>query len=182
MLKSHDPLTQLVRDHSLNHWNDLVGFVRRLPYGRNANRSDFSLVMKELKGTCSSKHAFLKKIADLNHIDNVKLVIGLYKMNNVNTPKIETTIAEVGLPYIPEAHCYLVINKERIDITSEQSDFEKLALDILDEMEIEPEQVDTFKVEFHKNYLKKWIAENAIPHKFDEVWKVRERCIEKLGG
>ena len=41
-------------------FEELIVKVKNLPYGRNANRYDFSLVLSENKGTCSSKHAFLK--------------------------------------------------------------------------------------------------------------------------
>ena len=71
-LKSEDPLTNLVRLHSISTWSDLIEFTKNLPYGRNQNREDFSLLLKEGKGTCSSKHSFLKKIAELNNIGNVK--------------------------------------------------------------------------------------------------------------
>jgi hypothetical protein len=136
--------------------------------------------LREGKGTCSSKHSFLKKVADVNQIENVKLILGMYKMNHVNTPGIQSTISENGLAYIPEAHCYLKLNNRRFDITTENANIENLIPDILLEIEIEPEQVSTFKVEFHKNYLKKWLAENSIDLSCDKLWKIREKCIQKL--
>jgi len=59
-----------------------------LPYGRTANRTDLSLVISEQKGTCSSKHALLKEVADLNGIKGIDLIIGIYKMSEANTPGI----------------------------------------------------------------------------------------------
>lgn len=177
---SQDNLTALVKEKRIENWSDLIDFTQNLPYGRNQNREDFSLVIKEDKGTCSSKHSFLKKIADLNNIDNVKLILGMYRMNNLNTPKIGNTILESGLEFIPEAHCYLKLNNQRIDITNINSDIENLSKDILEEIEIEPEQVNTFKVDFHKEYLQNWITETEIKLKFEEVWEIREKCIKKL--
>ncbi|WP_375562601.1 hypothetical protein ACE193_08655 [Bernardetia sp. OM2101] len=144
--------------------------------------------MREQKGTCSSKHAFLKKIADLNKIANIKLYIGIYKMNKSNTPKIGNILSEnefdYKLDYIPEAHCYLKINGIEQDFTNSSSDFEKLRNDILEEIEIESHQVNEFKVKYHQNFLIKWIArENKILENvvnFDAVWKVREKCITNL--
>lgn len=109
---SEDNLTILVKEKGIENWSDLVDFTQNLQYGRNENREDFSLVIKENKGTCSSKHSFLKKIADLNNIDNVKLILGMYRMNNLNTPEIGDTILESGLEFIPEAHCYLKLNNQ----------------------------------------------------------------------
>lgn len=177
---STDNLTTLVKDKGIKNWSELIEFTQKLPYGRNQNREDFSLVIKENKGTCSSKHSFLKKIADLNNFDNVNLFLGMYRMNNLNTPKIGDTILKSGLEYIPEAHCYLKLNNKRIDITNSNADIENLICDIIQEIEIEPEQVNTFKVDYHKKYIQNWINENGIKMDFEKVWKIREQCIKKL--
>lgn len=59
-LESKDNLTLLVREKGVEYWEELQIYIRGLTYGRNTNREDFGLVMKEMIGTCSSKHAFLK--------------------------------------------------------------------------------------------------------------------------
>ncbi len=177
---SSDSLTALIKDKAIINWSELIDFTRNLPYGRNSNREDFSLVIKENKGTCSSKHSFLKKVADLNKFDNVKLILGMYRMNNLNTPKIGNTILESGLEYIPEAHCYLKLNNQRIDITNSNSDIGNLIGNIIEEIEIEPEQVNIFKVDYHKKYLQNWLSESKINMDFDKIWETREQCIKKL--
>ncbi|MEP0264654.1 hypothetical protein [Dokdonia sp.] len=179
-LHSNDILTQHVKKHDVNSWEELVSFIRALPYGRNTNRTDLSLVIKEKKGTCSSKHAFLKKIADLNNIPSVKLILGMYKMSEANTPKIGAELTTHHLDYIPEAHCYLKINNKRVDITSSTSQFSNIEQDILQEREITPEQVAHFKVDYHKDYIKKWIIDQDTKFTFDALWKIRETCIKNL--
>lgn len=179
-LESKDNLTNLLKEKSIKSWSELISFTRNLPYGRNKNRHDFSLIIKEEKGTCSSKHSFLKKVADLNRIKNVKLVLGMYKMNHINTPKIKDTILESSLEYIPEAHCYLKLNNKRFDLTTADSNFKNIASDILEEIEIEPEQVNEFKVEYHRNYIQKWMKETCPEMCFDKIWEIRENCIKKL--
>lgn len=159
---------------------DLIEKVKQIPYGRNANRSDFSLVITENKGTCSSKHAFLKDYADKNKISNVKLYIGIFKMNEVNTSKIYPLLSENKISFIPEAQCYLKINEIPVDVTTSESFFQKIENDILEEIEIKPYQVSEFKVDYHKDFLKKWIVETKQIKTFDEIWSVREKCIEKL--
>jgi hypothetical protein len=177
---SKDNLTTLVKDKGIQNWSELIDYTQKLPYGRNQNREDFSLVIKENKGTCSSKHSFLKKIADLNNFDNVKLILGMYRMNHLNTPKIGDALLKYGLEYIPEAHCYLKLNNQRIDITNPFSDIDNLICNIIEEIEIEPEQVNTFKVDYHKKFIHNWIKENEIKMHFEEIWQIRERCIKKL--
>jgi len=179
-LNSNDSLTSLIYSLGILNWEDLVSFTKKLPYGRNSNRTDFSLVISERKGSCSSKHAFLKKVADVNNLQNIKLILGIYKMNAVNTPKIGTVLSENNINFIPEAHCYLKINNNRIDITTENSNFKELAKDILEEIEIIPEQVATFKVSYHQQYLKKWMKDNNASYSFEKLWSIREECIYNL--
>ncbi|MDA3614914.1 VOC family protein [Polluticaenibacter yanchengensis] len=181
-LDANDPLTILVKERDIQTWGALIDFTRNLPYGRNLNREDLSLVIKENKGTCSSKHAFLKRMADLNSIKNVQLILGIYRMDHLNTPKIGDTLLEHGLEYMPEAHCYLLLNNRRVDITNRNSDIENLCNHIIEEIEIGPVQVNTYKIEYHKNFLRKWQQENNIHLSFDELWKIRESCIRKLEG
>lgn len=161
-------------------FNDLLDKVKNIPYGRNTNRFDFSLVISENKGTCSSKHAFLKEYADIHNIPNVKLYIGIFKMNEENTSKIYPLLSENKINYIPEAHCYLKIDGIPVDVTTSESLYDKIKDDILEEIEIEPYQVSEFKVDYHKDFTKKWIVESNEIKTFDDLWKIRESCIEKL--
>ncbi len=179
-LNSNDKLTSLLRQKNIFTWVELTEYVKKLPYGRNSNRTDFSLVIKEGKGSCSSKHALLKEIANLNSIPNIKLILGIYKMNTKNTPKIGDALDNFTIDFIPEAHCYLMIEEKRIDFTSSNSNFKRIEDAILIEQEIEPHQVVKFKVDYHKSYVKDWIAGQNLPFSFDRIWKLREQCIMNL--
>lgn len=164
----------------MNEFESLIEKVKLIPYGRNSNRHDFSLVVSENKGTCSSKHALLKDFANNNNIPNVKLYIGIFKMNEENTSKIFPLLSENQVDFIPEAHCYLKINGIPLDVTTSESFYNKIENDILEEIEIEPFQVAEFKVDYHKDFLKKWINETNQTKSFDEIWTIRENCIQKL--
>jgi len=180
ILNSNDQLTLLLKHKGISTWNELTRYIKYLPYGRNTNRTDLSLVIKEQKGTCSSKHALLKYIANLNVMPDVKLILGIYKMNASNTPKIGDVLNENKISFIPEAHCYLKINNQCFDYTSSHSNFNRIKNDLLLEIEIEPHQVAKFKVDYHKAFVKTWIEENEILYNFNELWKLREQCIENL--
>lgn len=190
LFNSKDELTSLTTSLEIKTWNELTKYIQNLPYGRNANRHDLSLILTEQKGTCSSKHAFLKKIADLNEIEDIKLYIGIYKMKKSNTPKIGNILSknefDYQLDYIPEAHCYLKINGIEQDFTSNTSDFENLRNYILEEIEIEAHQVNEFKVNYHQEFLKKWIENqnqiNDCVINFESLWKLREVCIYNLAN
>ena len=181
-INARDKLSADLRKKGITDWHKLTAYIKHLPYGRNTNREDFTLVWKEQKGTCSSKHAFLKYVADLNNLTNIELILGMYKMNRVNTPKIGDALSRHGLNYIPEAHCYLKIDGKRYDFTSPNSNFDSIKDDVLVETIIEPKQVAKFKVDFHKAYLKDCIENSDIPFSFEKIWELREACIASLSA
>ncbi|HEY1040637.1 MAG TPA: hypothetical protein VGF30_14585, partial [Bacteroidia bacterium] len=92
-------------------------FIKKLPYGRNTNKNDLLTVFNDGCGTCSTKHAVLKQVADKNNFLNIKLVMGIFKMNGNNTPAVAEVLKKHNLSYIPEAHNYLKFNNEIFDYT-----------------------------------------------------------------
>lgn len=181
-LTSNDQLTRLAKSYGIHHWEDLIAYVQKLPFGRNKNRTDFSLVLLENKGSCSAKHGLLKTLADSNNIAGVNLYLGIYKMNQLNTPGIGEVLTKHGVEYIPEAHCYLKINNKGLDVTSYQSDFNRISDDIIEEHKIKPEQVCSYKINYHKTWLKNWIIDHNQAMSFQQLWEIREQCITQLAS
>lgn len=179
-LTAKDKITFAIRQKGITSWNALCRYVQLLPYGRNYNRHNLLLVIEEQKGTCSSKHALLKHVADVNNIPNVHLLMGIYKMNEINTPKIGNTLVNNKLNYIPEAHCYLKIDDKKMDLTSPNASFTIIAPDILVEITITPAQVNEYKISYHKTFIKQWLANENIPLSFKQAWKIRETCISLM--
>lgn len=173
-------LSQLAQECGLYTLDMCISYLRDLPYGRNSNRNDLSLVFVEGKGTCSSKHAALKAIAIEQENNSVQLVLCIYKMNTKNTPGIGSHIHEANLQYIPEAHCYLDIDGEKIDITTSGASLARIEKDILHEEIIIPEQVNTYKVNTHKKFVQDWLISEKMLQSFEDVWSIREHCIASL--
>ena len=180
-INSSEKISNLFREHHCIDFISATDFVRNLPYKRNRNKEDLSTVFVDNCGTCSTKHALLKLLIDENNQQNFKLILGIFKMNGINTPKIKSVLEKYHLDYIPEAHNYLKYKNEILDFTNKNSSKEDFADDLLYEIEIQPNQINEFKIEFHKNYLKDWLLANPqISFTLDELWKIRELCIEAL--
>ncbi len=178
-LNSNDDLTITIVESGVVSWEDLIRTVQQFHYGRNQNRVDLELVWSERKGTCSSKHAFLKMIADLNNISGIELILCIYKMRGSNTSGVGKILTENKIDYIPEAHCYLRTKLGPMDITNVQSNINRIEDDILESQIISVNQVDSFKVNYHKEYIRRW-AKQYSSKSFAEVWDIREKCIEAL--
>jgi hypothetical protein len=161
----------------ISNFGEALNYIKQLPYGRNSNRSDFHLVLKEQKGTCSTKHAFLATLAEENNFSDVKLYLGIFKMCEENVPGVGPILYTWDLSYIPEAHCYLKINNTIIDVTSTTESSNPFENTIMFEEIISPTQIGNYKVDKHQGYIKQWIIEQAIPYNFETIWDIREACI-----
>ena len=180
-IKSTGQISKEFVDRNILTFNQATLFIKELAYGRNADKNNLASVFMDNCGTCSTKHALLKRLADENNFETVKLIVGLFKMNKKNTPEISATLLENKLEYIPEAHCYLKFEDQILDLTKINSDPTDFLDDLIEEIEILPEQITDYKVNYHKNYLVTWLDNNKeINLSLNDIWKIREQCIQDL--
>ena len=162
-------------------FSEAADFVRHLPYQRNSSRHDPLIIFKEMRGTCSTKHAALALLAEEHQQSEVQLCIGIYRMNRQNTPGIGDTMEQYELNFLPEAHTYLRINGTIFDCTGISSGKTSFADSLMEEIVIRPEQVGDFKVDYHRSFIQNWLAQqSSVSLSFDELWRIREQCIQRL--
>jgi hypothetical protein len=181
-LKPQGTISEQFLQLSVPNYREAARYVGDLPYGRNSNTLDPLIVLKERRGTCSTKHVLLRRLAIEQKID-VVLVVGIYEMNARNTPGIGQVLEQHNVISLPEAHCYLRSNGRRVDLTRGSDTIKSEPITrFLHEEEIEPNQAGIYKRELHQRFLRQWIEENGTLTKltFEELWKVREQCIAAL--
>jgi hypothetical protein len=161
--------------HEMRDYHAVARYIRRLPYGRNADRSDYGLVLAERRGTCSTKHALLAALAR-DHGRPVELRLGIYEMDADNTPGVGPVLRRHGLESVPEAHCYLAYGGLRVDLTHAQHT--EPVEDFLHEETIEPEGIGAYKVDMHRRFVREWALQRDLD--FEQVWRIREECIHAL--
>lgn len=176
-IESTLPCSTLCKAKGLNDFVSLCNHIKNVPYGRTTNRSNYRAVLKENKGTCSTKHAFLKEVAIENSIIKMQLCIGIYKMNDTNTKGVGDVLKQYHLEYIPEAHTYIKINGAILDVTRATISGESFEDRLLLEKEIQPQDIGDFKIQTHQNYLKQWLTEENLEYTFKAIWAIREDCI-----
>jgi len=152
-------------------------YAQKLPYGRTSQPADYLLVLREHCGTCSSKHALLAKLAEEIGLP-LDLTLGIYRMTEANTPGVGRILANHRMEFIPEAHCYLTYQGERFDFTKEIDPEQEPISKFLKEETISPEQIGAYKTEFHKTFLRDYYS----PERLDEIWSIREECINTLSN
>ena len=177
-IKREGAVSRLFRDRGIADFRSAAHFIRHLPYHRNSSRDNLSLVFTEGCGTCGSKHAVLKALAMEQGREEVRLMTGIYRMSEANTPGVGPVLKGAGIPYVPEAHNYLRIGEAILDVTFPQS-AGGFADDLLTETSILPHQVGTWKVAFHQEFLAEWIKHHS-EGTAAEIWSIREACIAAL--
>ena len=100
-------------------------------------------------------------------------------MDGDNTPGVGRVLAANALQAIPEAHCYLKYQNQRLDFTRSENPIIP-QLEFLQEEQIEPYQATGYKTERHKDYIREWTEAQSLKKSLEEVWCVRERCIAAL--
>ncbi|KQT17042.1 hypothetical protein ASG31_11830 [Chryseobacterium sp. Leaf404] len=178
--KSGKIISDLFLERNISDFRDACQYISKLPYKRNSDKNNIQCVFDDLGGTCSTKHATLRKLALENNLSDVKLILGIFKMDAYYTGKIKKTLEKFNLNYIPEAHNYLKIDDEYFDFTKPGSNYSQFKNKILIEKEIEFNEIFDQKIAFHKNFLRNWILKEKIPYSLDEIWNIREQCISDL--
>ncbi|MBD2768716.1 hypothetical protein IC235_12550 [Hymenobacter sp. BT664] len=156
-------------------------FIRELPYRRNTDKTNLVSVFADGGATCGPKHAVLRQLALENGIPDLKLKLGIFRMNGLNTPAVASTLAQYGLAFLPEVHNYLRVHRTVLDCTRPNSSADDFRADLLLELEIEPTQIGDAKVAFHQTYLRYWLHQNpGLGLTLPQLWSIREQCIEAL--
>jgi len=165
-------LSRAARALGLTRYRALAAYVRDLPYGRNSARDD-RLVLAEARGTCSTKHALLARIAAENG-QAVQLTLGIYWMTAETNPPIAAVLRAAELEGIPEAHCYLSVADKRIDLTSHST---AKPMRFFCEESINPKGIQAYKVKRHQAFIRGWMGDDDS---FEAIWTAREACIAAL--
>ena len=162
----------------IKDFHSACSFVLNLPYERISDSTDFMLVLKEKKGTCSSKHSLLARLSEENNQPEIELIMGLFLMSPETHPVLYEFFKGKQYTVIPEAHCYLRYKSIRYDFTSSANSMSKIENKIIREQRIEPHQTGEWKVKIHQEYLGKWLNRHSeLNITLEEIWKDREQCI-----
>lgn len=158
----------------------LAEHVRSLPYGRTVDTADLLAVLQERRGTCSAKHRLLAAVAqDCGH-SQVQLVVGIYEMSEDNTRGVEAVLSAASLASIPEAHCYLSVDGERLDFTGLPPAASSPFASLLAEYVVSPSTLPQAKVALHRQAIAAWSRTRGISE--ESAWATREACIAALAA
>jgi hypothetical protein len=180
-LQAIGPISNAFIEKEVYTFKEALDFVKQLPYKRNKNKTDEEIVLKDLCGTCSTKHAVIKRLADEQGLKNTELMLGIFMLGQNYNQSVAKVLYEYQLNAIPEAHNYLKINGQTVDLTFEGKNCNHILGEPIDEIAIHPEQITDFKIQYHKEFIADWLKSNqTTPYSADQMWNIREQCIAAL--
>ncbi len=183
-LKNNGPVSSRIVDLNIHRFHDAIDYISNLKYGRNSSKINLRSVIDENKGTCSTKHALIKTILDEHEVNSIHLMLGIYRMNEQNTPGVGQVLSRYGLDYLPEAHNYLKYRSVHYDYTFPGTSNHSVFKQLLREIVIEPKQIAKFKEAYHQDFLRDWLITEKLDSKFNlaTIWEIREACILNLSN
>ncbi len=169
---------EAARKLGFSTFGGLAGHVQALPYGRTLRSDDPLAVLREGRGTSSSKHRLLATVAQgCGHFE-VMLTVGIYSMSEANTPGVGAVLTAASLTSIPEARCYLTIDHQRFDFTGGPrgsiSPFASLSAEYF----LAPDTLAERKASLHRQVLARWAETQGLA--VETAWSIREACIAAL--
>lgn len=176
------PIGRAILFRSCQRLDVTLTLIGNMRYGRLTDTNDHLAVLKELKGTCSSKHVLVKRLADEQGWEDVELICCLYRMSESNTPGIGECLKVVGLDHLPEAHLYLKISGQPTDLTFPHSDHALYADDIIEEQVVTADWIAREKAGYHREKMAEWLNDQNAMLSLEDVWEIRENCISELSS
>ena len=157
----------------IKSFKEAIDFVHKSEYGYNSNADDKMIFFKEKMGTCTTKHATIAGLAEELNIPLYKHV-GIYKFTEEISTGTNEILKKYNVPYVPMAHCFLVYNDHRFDLTEGNCNGKNTTIESF----IHEEQVDPF-ISRKDEYLllKKVLKELILPSK--EMEGIKERTLLK---
>jgi hypothetical protein len=169
-------------DLGVSSFKEACLYVHNLEYGYNSDKDDKWILFKEMKGSCTTKHAVIATLAKEIGIPLHKHV-GVYKFTENICQGARKITEKFSLPYIPLVHCFLVYGKYRYDLTEGNFNGKKSSIENF----IHEELVIPFITRKDEYNLYKDIVEKYILHseemkgiKMYVVLKAREEAIKLL--
>lgn len=171
------PLAASLRERGLASFHDACRYVKALPYGRPSG--GWPTVIAEGRGTCNSKHALLVMLADELGLRSIQLGLGMFEMTGEGFPGAVKVLAEAGIPAMLEAHCYLVCDGKRVDLTwpNEPSIPHPR---FTHEERLDPRELPQNKIDRHRSFLAVWLVQQGGSMSIEQAWVIREAYIAAL--
>ncbi|HEY9890070.1 MAG TPA: hypothetical protein V6D02_16810 [Candidatus Obscuribacterales bacterium] len=116
-LQPQGAIAEKYLEQGLTTFHDACHWTQALPYGVNSNNEDSLILFAEGRGTCTTKHGAIARLAQEHHLP-VHKNLGFYRLNDAIVTGVNALLASYDLAFIPQIHCFLAYENHRVDLTA----------------------------------------------------------------
>ena len=184
----HDPLAFAISPATVlgaqicalgfSRFDALAAHVRALPHGHAQRPGDPLAILREERGTNSSKHHLLATVAQTCGHPEVVLTLGIYAMSECNTPGVGAILEAASVSSIPQAHCYLTVDNQRLDFTGPPQASESPLRSLTAEFFLTPDKLAERMAPLQQQALAQWATQQGVS--FEAAWALRQACFAVL--
>jgi hypothetical protein len=186
----HDPLAFAISPATVlgaqvcalgfSHFDALAAHVRALPCGHAQRPGDPLAILREERGTNMSKHHLLATVAQTCGHPEVVLTLGVYAMSELNTPGIGAILGAVSVGSIPQTHCYLTVDNQRLDFTGPSHASVSPLRSLIAEFFLTPDKLAERMAPLQQQALAQWATQQEMS--FEAAWALRQACLAVLSA
>ncbi len=134
------------------HW------IKDLPYGSNSNNENSLILFEENRGTCTTKHGVIARLAQELELEIYKN-LGFYRLNDEIVIGVNAIIQTHGLKFIPQIHCFLEYGSFRVDLTEGNCNGKNKTIEDYDfVVRVNPDLTHEEEKRYYISYLNQYFA------------------------
>lgn len=174
--------SQKFSELGVSSFRDACLFVHNLEYGYNSDPDNKWILFKEMKGSCTTKHAVIATLALELGIPLHKHV-GVYKFTEDICVGASKITEKYSLPYIPMVHCFLVYKSYKFDLTEGNFNGKKTSIEeFIHDEEVIPFITRTDEYNLYRTIVDKFVLTSREMKgiKIHTILKGREEAITLL--
>ncbi len=119
-LQPDKPFSKAFGHLGLTDFQAACHYVKNLKYKKNEGHGDL-VVLQEQGGSCTNKHILLQQLAQELGLNDIKLVMGIYRLTGSRHPRLRQILDRYGLDYILDHHTYFRVQDTVVDFTFSES-------------------------------------------------------------
>ena len=161
-LQPHGVVSEQFLQRGLETFHAACCWVKALPYGSNSCNEDSMILFAEGRGTCTTKHGAIARLAAEQSLPVFK-TLGFYRLNDEIVTGVSALLASHDLAFIPQIHCFLAYEGCRVDLTEGNCNGKNKTIEDYDfTVQVKPDLTKAEEEAYYLDYLRRYHEIN--PH------------------
>ena len=175
-------ISQQYLQRGIKTFHEACQWTKDLPYGTNSNNKDSLILFEEGRGTCTTKHGAISRLASEHNLPIYKN-LGFYRLNDAIVTGVDALLAPYGLDFIPQIHCFLGYEDYRVDLTEGNCNGKNKTIEDYDfVVQVTPDLTHEQHQAYYRKYLRQYADFSSALAKLEEetVMDLLAKCDRQL--